>query len=97
MKKHERYVEEAMLESTSSYFDYSTTSLVSVSGERSAVLKISSIEKLVIRLAATDDIHFHIKTHRGGAKIAMTEIGRQFLVSLNSKEEIQRFYPIHDF
>jgi hypothetical protein len=97
MKKHERYVEEAMLESTSSYFDYSTTSLVSVSGERSAVIKISSIEKLVVRLAATDDIHFYIKPHRGDAKIAMTEIGRQFLVSLNSKEEIQRFYPIHDF
>lgn len=66
MKKHERYVEEAMLESTSSYFDYSTTSLVSVSGERTAVLKISSIEKLVIRLAATDDIHFYIKP--GGGK-----------------------------
>lgn len=97
MKKEDRYVEEALLESTTSYFDTGTSGVIAVNGERSAILKISAIEKLVQDVSATDDRAASIREIYGGPKIKLTNIGERLLVNIWAKQEIHRYYPIHDF
>ena len=97
MKRVDRYVEEALLESTTSYFDSGTSGAIAVNGERSAVLKISAIEKLVQKVAETDDDVAYVHEGYGGQKIKLTSMGEKLLVYIWAKHEIQRYYPIHDF
>lgn len=95
--KELKHVDAAMLESTASYFDSNNINVVSVGGERSAVLKIRDIESLVRAISASDEVCFRQKNVRGRATFAATKMGERLLTNIWAKEVIDKYYPIHDF
>ncbi|MGR2710357.1 hypothetical protein B7453_27625 [Pseudomonas sp. IB20] len=98
MKKKElQCVENALLESTSSYFDGHNVNAIPVGGERSAVLKIKAIESLVHEIAVNDEIHFYEQVRPGLPKVVSTKVGKRLVIYLWAKEEIEKCYPVHDF
>lgn len=98
MKKKElQYVEAALLESTATHFDSHSVKGMAIGGERSAVLKIKDIEKLVKELAESNDVHFYEKVSHGLTGVELTKIGKRLLVNIWAWEDIERYYPIHDF
>lgn len=98
MKKKElQCVEAALLESTITYFDALNTKDMAVGVERGAALKIKEIESLVKEIAASDEVHFRTKVIRGGITSVISQTGRRLLVNMWAREEIEKYYPIHDF
>lgn len=98
MKKKElQCVEAALLESTMTYFDTLNTKDIAVGRERGAVLKIKDIESLVKEIAVSDEVHFYIEVLRGGPEVRMTKVGKRLLMNMWAREEVERYYPIHDF
>ena len=98
MKKKElQCVEAALLESTFTYFDTCNTKDMAVGVGRGAALKIKDIESLVKEIAASDDVHFYIKVLRGGPELRMTKVGKRLLMNMWAREEVEKYYPIHDF
>ncbi|MDM9586911.1 YagK/YfjJ domain-containing protein [Pseudomonas asiatica] len=98
MKKKEFLsVEAALLESTITYFDTYNANVMAVGGERNAVLKIKDIEMLVKEISASDEIHFYEKISHGVARADLTKTGKRLLMNVWAWEEIERYYPIHDF
>lgn len=98
MKKKElQRVEAALLESTTTYFDTYNTKGIAVGGERGAVLKIKDIESLVKEIASSDGDHFYIQDFRSELRVGMTRTGKRLLMNLWAWEEIEKYYPIHDF
>ncbi|WP_315265635.1 inovirus-type Gp2 protein [Pseudomonas fragi] len=98
MKKKElQCVEAALLESTVTYFDTHNTKGIAVGGERGAVLKIKDIESLVKEIALNDDVHFYAQDFRNESRVGMTRTGKRLLMNLWAWEEIEKYYPIHDF
>ena len=98
MKKKEFLsVEAALLESTITYFDTYNANVMAVGGERNAVLKIKDIEMLVKEISASDEVHFYEKISHGVARADLTKTGKRLLMNVWAWEEIERYYPIHDF
>ena len=98
MKKKElQSVEAALLESTITYFDTHDAKGMSVGGERNAVVKIKEIEKMVKEIAANDEVHFYERVSHGLARAEFTKVGKKLLMSVWAWEDIERYYPIHDF
>lgn len=98
MKKKElQCVEAALLESTVTYFDTHNTKVMAVGGERGAALKVKDIESLVKEIAASDEVHFRTKVIQGGITSVISQTGKRLLVNMWAREEIERYYPIHDF
>jgi len=98
MKKKElQSVEAALLESTITYFDTHNAKGMAVGGERNAVIKIKDIEKLVKEIASNDEVHFYEKDSHGLARAELTRTGRKLLMNAWAWEDIERYYPIHDF
>ncbi|EPN4918948.1 hypothetical protein ACT0UZ_003492 [Pseudomonas aeruginosa] len=98
MKKKEFLsVEAALLESTITYFDTYNANVMAVGGERNAVLKIKDIERLVKEISASDEVHFYEKISHGVARADLTKTGKRLLMNVWAWEEIERYYPIHDF
>jgi len=98
MKIVDRYVEEALLESTTSYFDSGTSGVIAINGERKAILRISAIEKLVQDVVATNENVVSIHEAYGGKQVVkLSGVGKRLLANMWCRHEIQRYYPIHDF
>ncbi len=70
---------------------------MAVGGERNAVLKIKDIEMLVKEISASDEVHFYEKISHGVARADLTKTGKRLLMNVWAWEEIERYYPIHDF
>lgn len=98
MKKKElQCVEAALLESTTTYFDTLNTKGIAVGEGRGAVLKIKEIESLVKEIAVSDEVHFYTEVLLRETRVGMTKAGKRLLVNMWAREEIERYYPIHDF
>lgn len=98
MKKKElQYVEAALLESTTSHFDTHSAKGMAIGGERSAVLKIKDIESLVKEIVLSDDVNFYVQVFRGESRVGVTRTGKRILMNIWAWEEIEKYYPIHDF
>lgn len=98
MKKKElQCVEAALLESTASYFDNYSANVMSVGGERNAVLKIKAIESLVNEIALNDEVHFYEEVRPRMPKIALTKIGKKLIGHIWAKEDVEKYFPVHEF